>query len=351
MQNNLYIYIIVQKEKLFGKKLSEIKEIVAELGLPKFAATQITDWLYKKDITTIAEMTNLSARNREILSEKYEFGVSLPVKEEVSMDGTKKYLYKITETRFVESAYMPEEKRDTLCVSTQVGCKMKCVFCMTGKQGFQQNLSAGEIVNQVRSLPERESISNVVYMGMGEPMDNLEAVMDSLEIFTADWGFAMSPKRFTVSTIGLTPAMKHFLDFSKCNLAVSLHTPFDSERLQLMPIQKVHQISDVVHTIKQYDWAGQRRVFFEYIMFKDLNDTPEHARELIKLLSRLSCRVNLIRFHKVPGVELEGTSDKDMIAFRDTLTAGGVFSTIRQSRGQDIAAACGMLSTKEANKA
>lgn len=337
----------MQKDVLFGKSLPKIKEIVAEIGLPKFAATQITDWLYKKNITTIDQMTNISARNREILAEKYDFGVDLPVKEEVSLDGTKKYLYKAGKNRFVEAAYIPEEKRDTLCVSTQVGCKMKCVFCMTGKQGFQQNLTAGEIVNQVRSLPERESISNIVYMGMGEPMDNLTTVMDSLEIFTSEWGFAMSPKRLTVSTIGLTPAMKHFLDNSKCNLAVSLHSPFEKERLELMPIQKVHNITEVINIIRQYDWDGQRRVFFEYIMFKDLNDTPEHAKGLIKLLSKLNCRVNLIRFHKVPGVELEGTSEKDMIIFRDTLTKGGVFSTIRQSRGQDIAAACGMLSTKE----
>ena len=337
----------MQKEKLFGKKLSEIIEIVAELGLPKFAAKQITDWLYKKNITTIEQMTNISARNREILSEKYDFGVDAPIKEQLSVDGTKKYLYKAGINRYVESAYIPEEKRDTLCISTQVGCKMKCVFCMTGKQGFQQNLTTGEIVNQVRSLPERDTISNIVYMGMGEPMDNLNAVMDSLEIFTADWGFAMSPKRLTVSTIGLTPGLKFFLDNSKCNLAVSLHSPFDKERLELMPIQKVHQISEIVHTIKQYDWEGQRRVFFEYIMFKDLNDTPEHAKELIRLLSRLTCRVNLIHFHPVSGVELEGTSEKDMIVFRDALTAHGLFSTIRQSRGMDIAAACGMLSTKE----
>ncbi len=336
----------MQKEPLFGKTLTEIQAIVAQLGLPKFTSTQIIDWMYKKDVASIEAMSNISARNCELLQEKYELGVSLPVKEQKSIDGTKKYLYATGEGQFIEAAYIPDDNRSTLCVSSQVGCKMGCVFCMTGKQGFQQQLTAGEILNQIRSLPERSKLTNIVYMGMGEPFDNLDEVMKSLEILTAEWGFGMSPRRITVSTIGLIPAMRTFIEQSQCHLAISLHTPFDDERKELMPIQNKYSIKSVVDALKKYNWDGQRRVSFEYIMFKGLNDTPNHVKELTRLLSGLKCRLNLIRFHPIPDALFVGTADKDIVAFRDALTAKGLFTSIRQSRGLDIFAACGLLSTK-----
>ncbi len=335
------------KEPLFGKTLSQLQEIVAGLSLPKFTAKQITDWLYKKDIISIDEMTNLSKKARELLSENFEFGLVSPEKVSISSDGTKKYLYPVENNRFVEAAYIPDKSRATLCVSSQVGCRMGCHFCMTGMQGFQGNLSAGEIVNQIKSLPERESLTNIVYMGMGEPFDNYTNVIQSLEILTSDWGFAMSPRRITVSTIGIIPAMTKFLEESECHLAVSMHTPFDEERSMLMPVQNNNPIEEVLNVIRKFDIGGQRRISFEYIVFKGLNDTPRHIKQLAKILNGIRCRINLIRFHPIPGSEYRSPDDNSMHAFMDALNKKGIRTTLRASRGQDIEAACGLLSTKE----
>jgi 23S rRNA (adenine2503-C2)-methyltransferase len=332
---------------LFGNTIEELEKIVLDLGLPKFTANQIADWLYKKDISSIEEMSNLSKKARTLLSEKYNFGLVGHTKVQESADGTKKYLYPTLNNKFIEAAYIPDENRNTLCVSSQVGCKMGCLFCMTGKQGFQSNLTAGEIVNQVRSLPEREQLTNIVYMGMGEPFDNLDEVMKSLEIFTSDRGFGWSPKRITVSTIGIVPAMKTFLENSKCHLAVSLHTPFEDERKKLLPIESVYSIKEVLDTIRNFDFGRQRRVSFEYIMFKDLNDTPRHVNKLVQILNGIRCRINLIRFHPIPNTPLEGSSDATIEKFMLALNNKGLRTTIRASRGQDIFAACGLLSTKE----
>ncbi len=335
------------KEVLFGKNPTEIKAIVKSLGMPAFTANQIIDWLYKKDISNINEMSNISSKNREIIAENYNLGIHYHVKVQESADGTKKYLYPAANERFIEAAYIPDINRSTLCISTQVGCKMGCLFCMTGKQGFQQQLTASEILNQIRSLPEKNKLSNIVYMGMGEPFDNLDELMKSLEVLTSEWGFAMSPRRITVSSIGIIPALKTFLDNSQCHLAISMHSPFDEERRQLMPIQNVYSLKDVIEVIKSYNWHGQRRVSFEYIMFKGVNDSENHVKEIIRLLSGLTCRLNLIKFHPIPETPLEGSNHENMIKFRDALTSGGIFTTIRQSRGEDIFAACGLLSTKE----
>lgn len=337
----------MNKPALFGLTLNELIALAKEEKLPGFTAKQISEWLYKKEITSIDEMTNLSLKVRQQLSEKYCFGLTQPAKVSESTDGTKKYLFTTSNLKFVEAAYIPDSDRATLCVSSQVGCKMGCLFCMTGKQGFQGHLSAGEIINQLRSIPEWKNITNIVYMGMGEPFDNLDNVLKSLEILTSEWGMAMSPRRITVSTIGVIPAMKEFLERSNCHLAVSLHTPFDEERRNLMPIQNVYPIEEVVKEIRKFDFSGQRRVSFEYIMFDGINDTPRHVKEMSRLLSGLQCRVNLIRFHAIPDTPLKGSPDDVILEFRNSLTAKGVFTTLRSSRGQDIQAACGLLSTKE----
>lgn len=338
---------MTNKQKLFGLTLKQLTEIVIELELPKFTATQIADWMYKKHIHSIDEMTNLSKKARNLLNEKYEIGMIAPSKVQKSVDGTKKYLYPTNQAgKFIESAYIPDNNRATLCVSTQIGCKMGCLFCMTGKQGFQGNLTAGEIVNQIQSLPEFKKLTNIVYMGMGEPLDNVDAVLDSLEILTAEWGYGWSPKRITVSTIGIIPAMQTFLEKSNAHLAVSLHSPFDDERQKIMPIQKLYPVTKVVEEIRKWDLGRQRRVSFEYIMFKGLNDTPRHVKEIVRLLNGIKCRINLIRFHAIPDTSLEGTDYKDMVEFQNALKAKGLIVTIRASRGEDIFAACGMLSTK-----
>ena len=336
------------KDVLLGKTLEELAQIVLDLKLPKFTAKQITDWLYKKDITSIDEMTNLSLKAREAIKEKFEFGIIESTKVQCSVDGTKKYLYPTNHPhKFIETAYIPDNDRNTLCVSSQVGCKMGCLFCMTGKQGFQGQLTSGEIINQIRSLPERESLTNIVYMGMGEPLDNVPELMKSLEILTSDYGMAMSPRRITVSTIGIIPGMVEFLNNSECHLAVSLHTPFDDERKKLMPIQNVYPVKDVLQIIRDFDFGRQRRVSFEYIMFKGINDTPKHVKELCRILDGIKCRINLIRFHPIPDTPLDGSDDATIELFKDQLNKKGITTTIRRSRGLDIFAACGLLSTKE----
>lgn len=333
------------KTPLFGLTRDELRALVAELGQPTFTADQIAGWLYARRATSFEEMTNLSKGLRRRLESRFEVGCYSPTNASVSADGTKKYLFAVG-PRFVEAAYIPESRRNTLCLSTQVGCKMGCLFCMTGKQGFQGNLTAGQIVNQYSSLPESGQVTNIVYMGMGEPFDNLEAVLRSLEVLTADWGFAMSPRKITVSTIGVLPAVRRFLTESDVHLAVSLHSPFAEERRRLMPIENVYPAAQVLDLLRDSSLDQRRRLSFEYIMFDGVNDTPRHAKELVRILHGLSCRVNLIHFHSIPGTPLTGAPTERMESFRDRLNESGITTTIRKSRGQDIQAACGLLSTK-----
>jgi 23S rRNA (adenine2503-C2)-methyltransferase len=337
------------KQFLFGKTLSQLEDVVAELSLPGYTSKQIAHWLYQKNVTSIDEMTNLSKTSRILLNEKYDFGLVPPVNVQTSSDGTKKYLFP-SNNAYIESAFIPEKSRNTLCVSSQVGCKMRCLFCMTGKQGLQGQLSANQILNQMRSIPEYEQLTNLVYMGMGEPFDNLEEVMQSLEVLTAVWGYGWSPKRITVSTIGIVPAMKYFIENSSCHLAVSLHSPFETERKLLMPVSHKYSLKNIIDEIKSHDIGRQRRISFEYILFKGLNDTPKHVKELARILNGIRCRINLIRFHEIPNTQLETTDEKRLLEFKEELVAKGITTTIRASRGQDIDAACGLLSTKEMSK-
>jgi 23S rRNA (adenine2503-C2)-methyltransferase len=339
--------MIATMEPLFGKTLSQLETLVRSLDLPKYTSRQLTEWLYKKQVSSIDEMTNLSKQAREKIKESYEVGVFVHSSVSISTDGTKKYLFPVKDDRFIESAYIPDGDRATLCVSSQVGCRMGCRFCMTARQGFQGNLTAGEIVNQVRSLPESDHLSNIVYMGMGEPLDNFQNVMQSLEILTSEWGYAMSPRRITVSTIGIIGAMTKFLNESQCHLAVSLHSPFDEERKALMPVQNNQPIQHVLETIKKFDLGRQRRVSFEYIMFKGINDTPRHVNQLARILNGIRCRINLIRFHPIPDSPYQTSEDKTIEAFMFGLNKKGIRTTLRASRGQDIEAACGLLSTRE----
>ena len=330
-------------EVLLGKTLAELQEVALSVGLQKFAGKQLADWLYVRRVTSFEQMTNISLKGREALKAHYTIGRHAPVKEAVSADGTRKYLFQIGE-QFIESVYIPEEDRATLCVSTQAGCKMGCKFCMTGTLGFHGNLSAAEILNQIFYF---DDLSNLVFMGEGEPMDNLDNVLRALEIMTAPYGPAWSPKRITVSTVGI-PAMKRFLDESDCHIAVSMHNPFAVERAQIMPAEKMFSITEVVNLLKQYDFSHQRRISFEYICWAGQNDTMRHAKELLRLLKGLPCRINLIRFHA--GVEdiknerrFPASDEKQMEFLRDYLTEHGLTTTIRRSRGEDILAACGML--------
>lgn len=335
------------KQPLLGLTIAELQEITLQLGMPKFTAKQIVEWIYGKHARSIDEMTNISKKYREMLNESYTIGCSEPVEAMRSIDGTVKFLFQTLEGNFIETVYIPDGDRATLCVSCQVGCKMNCLFCQTGKQGFAAQLTTTDILNQIYSVEKWDTLTNVVYMGQGEPFDNLDNVMKSLEILTADYGWAWSPKRITVSTVGLKKNLRRYLDESECHLAVSLHSPIHEQRLQLMPAEKQFAIADIVALLKEYDWSHQRRITFEYILFGGINDTPLHSKELAKLLKGLDCRVNLIRWHKIPGVELNEVEESQMINFRDYLNNHGITCTIRASRGQDIYAACGLLSTKK----
>lgn len=339
----------MSKIKLVGKTLDELKTIVSDLGMPSFTAKQISEWLYKKRAFTIDDMTNISIKNRLLMTEEYEVGRNLPIKTEESNDGTKKYLFKTAEGNYVETVYIPEDDRFTLCVSSQVGCKMGCKFCMTGHQGFVSQLTSNEILNQILSVPEANSITNLVFMGMGEPFDNTLPLLRSLDILTADYGYAWSPRRITVSTIGLIPGIKVFMEKSNCHLTVSMHSPFSKDREELMPIEKSYPISKVIDELRKYDFSKQRRVSFAYILFDGINDSMRDAVELVKILKGIDCRVNLVRYHAIPNMNLRAASEEKMNFFRDYLTSNGVTATIRHSRGEDISAACGLLSTLEKN--
>ena len=390
---------------LLGKTLDELKEIALELSLPAFTAKQIADWLYKKRVTSIDKMTNLSKSARERLSKEFVIGIDQTLQVVTSQDGTRKYLFKpqsaveqqstagqqstakqqSTAERqsaaeqqstaeqpgcasgSIESVIIPDNERKTICVSSQVGCKMACTFCMTGRQGFHGNLSVASILSQFIAVEESQELTNAVFMGMGEPLDNLENVMRAIEVLTADWGFAWSPKRITLSTIGVTTQLggrgivwrgveyknvnplKFFLDNCKVHLAVSLHNPFFEERLALMPAEKSFPLEKTLKLIREYDFTGQRRVSFEYTMFNKVNDSKRHADRLAQLLRGLECRVNLIRFHSIPDSPLESSPMQVIEHFRERLQASGITATIRASRGEDILAACGMLSGKGNN--
>jgi 23S rRNA (adenine2503-C2)-methyltransferase len=291
-------------------------------------------------------MSNLSKEVRHILDQSHKIGLSAPSEVQVSSDGTRKYLFPVKNNKFIESVYIPEEARNTLCISSQVGCKMNCLFCMTGKQGFQGNLTPGEILNQITSLPERENLTNYVFMGMGEPLANTENVLKSLDILTSDYGYALSPSRITVSTIGILPGLKQFLLHSHCHLAISLHSPFEEERIKLLPAEKMFPINRVIGFLKENQISRQQRISFEYIMFKGINDTARHVNGLTRLLNGLRCKINLIRYHPIPDVALESSSEETILWFKKKLNEKGLLTTIRASRGMDIYAACGMLSTQ-----
>lgn len=340
----------VMREQLLEKTPDELKEIALKVGLPAFTGKQIAQWMYGRKVRSIDEMTNISKVGRERLKEEYTLGVTLPSACQVSSDGTKKYLFPVGEGNAVEAVMIPDDDRKTLCVSSQAGCRMGCRFCMTGRQGFHGNLTAADILSQFIAIDEAAELTNAVFMGMGEPLDNFGNVMKAIEVLTADWGFGWSPKRITLSTIGVLPNLRKYLDSTRCHLAVSLHNPFPDERAEMMPVQKAWPVQEVIDMIREYDFTGQRRVSFEYTMFAGLNDDKRHADALIRLLRGLECRVNLIRFHKIPDAPFETTPQIIMERFRDRLSNHGITCTIRASRGEDILAACGMLAGEHSRK-
>lgn len=333
-------------EKLLGKTPEELEKVAVSCGLKPFAGAQMARWLYVSKVREIDAMGNISKAGREALKKEFVTGVSSPAGRAESSDGTVKYLFG-TGASAVESVLIPDDDRRTLCVSSQAGCGMNCAFCMTGRGGFHGQLDAAGILNQFISIDAPEALTNAVFMGMGEPLANYDAVSRSIEVLTAPWGFGWSPKRITVSSIGVLPNLKRYLDEHRSHLAISLHNPFSDERAAFMPVEKTWPLKDVIGLIRRYDWHAQRRVSFEYTMFSGWNDSKRHADALIRLLRGLECRVNLIRFHKIPDFAYESSPRAVMESFRDRLSSNGITCTIRASRGEDILAACGMLAGKQ----
>lgn len=341
--------IINFKQPLLGMTLEQLQQVVLSFGMPKYSALQIASRIYKKNCISIDEITELSKNFRESLSRDFTIGHNPPALSQHSADGTIKYLFDVGDNKKIESVYIPDKDRATLCVSSQVGCRMNCSFCATGRLGFGGNLTTHDIINQILSIPDFDKLTNVVFMGMGEPLDNIDAVMDSIEILTAKWGLEWSPKRITVSTIGKLDNLQRLLEDTKVHIAISVHSPFSKERESIMPVEKAFNLEKVIDLLEHYDFTRQRRCSFEYIMWKGINDDTRHANALIKLLRKIpGARVNLIRFHAFDGApQFLPCSKAEMENFRDYLNDNGITATIRASRGEDIMAACGMLAAKE----
>lgn len=338
------------KTILLGKTLEELQLFAEQLGMPHYAGKQLSDWIYKKGIGSFEEMTNLSVKHRELLAARAEIGRTAPSKVVQSADGTRKYLFEVKDNHFIETVFIPDNDRNTLCVSSQIGCKMNCYFCMTGKQGFSGNLSTAQILNQLYAIVEREKITNIVFMGMGEPLDNTDEVLRAIACLTHPKGTAMSPRRITLSTVGVEKGLERFLSECDCHLAISLHSPISKERAAMMPVERAMPMEKMFHLLRKHNFSGQRRLTFEYIVFSGLNDSKHHLSALQRILKPFHCRLNLIRFHQIPGVDLPATDDGRMQKLCEWLNEKGINTTIRQSRGQDIEAACGMLSTLQTAK-
>lgn len=334
---------------LLGYSLPQLEELAHQLGEPAYRGRQIFHWIYRKHAESFEQMQNIPARLRSALAEHYTVGAIPPVRVNESDDGTRKYLFPTQHGGFVEAALIPDGSRSTLCLSTQVGCRRSCTFCQTARQGFQGNLSAGEIVNQYHSIPEQNAITNIVYMGMGEPLDNFDGAMASLAVFTDPDGYALPPRRITLSTVGIHPELRYFLehpDAEGISLAVSLHSPFPEERRRIMPVENANPIEETLRLIRAGREDRSRRVSFEYTMFAGVNDTPAHVDGIARLLNGLSVRINLIPFHELEGTNLRPTPPEGIEAFAEKLREKGFRTSVRHSRGQDINAACGMLWTR-----
>jgi 23S rRNA (adenine2503-C2)-methyltransferase len=364
------------KHILLGKSVEEIRQLLTKIDaavkLPSYLAKQIAEWIYRKHAVSFDEMTNISAANRVLLKEYFSIGITAPSITRISKDGTQKFLFSD-----VEAVLIPDGERLTLCVSSQAGCKMNCTFCATGKMGFGRNLSAAEILNQYAFLTSSTNsgekatgsssitesgnmatnnesiktgngthiITNIVFMGMGEPLDNLSEVLTALHTLTADWGFALSPRRITVSTVGIIPALQQIIEQTQCHIAISLHNPYHEQRLMLVPVEKTYTLEDVLALLSRYDWAHQRKLSFEYFMLGGLNDSLLHAKTLVRLVRDLPCHINLIPYHSHSNLKFTSSPRKNIEAFQNILTEKNITCTLRTSRGQDIEAACGLLAT------
>jgi len=330
---------------LCGLDAEEISELIKAGGFTHAHAVIVAGLLYKKGSSALEKSTRIPKRLKNYLSEVSQTGISLPVRSEGSADGTIKYLFESPDGKKFESVFIPDEKRKTVCVSTQSGCRMGCPFCVTGRYGFHGNLSAGDIVSQVISLQNNGKITHVVFMGMGEPMDNMDNVLKACRILTAEWGMAISPVNITVSSVGITPAIKEYLEKSDCNLALSLYSPFHEERQIVIPAENAYPVKEIINMMAHFPLKKKRRMTIAYVMISGINDTDRHLEELIKITGGTQIRINLLPFHPVPGDDRRSSSDERLQFFKHNLVMAGISASVRKSRGTDISAACGLLAS------
>jgi 23S rRNA (adenine2503-C2)-methyltransferase len=333
------------KKIICGLTADEIFRHIRRSGFSGDNAVAISNAIYKKRISDVTLIPGIPKQLKNELTSDAITGVYLPVDSEVSADRTVKYLFRTEKGIEFETVYLPDDKRNTVCVSTQSGCRMGCPFCITGKYGFHGNLSAGEIVNQVISIPDTLKVTHVVFMGMGEPMDNLENVLKACEILTAAWGLALSPRNITVSTVGITPGIIRFLGSSDCNLTVSLYSPFPEERILIVPAEKKFPVNEIIGIMKKYPLKKKRRLSIAYVMIKNLNDTDSHLDGLRNLLKGSKIRVNLVPYNAGPDDRNTSASAERMQFFKHNLVISGISASVRKSRGNDISAACGLLAS------
>ncbi len=341
---------------LLGLTRQDMEAFFAEMGEKAFRASQVMKWIYQFGIDDFDAMTNLSKSLRDRLKEVAEVRLPEVVQDMPSSDGTRKWLLKVDEVNHIEMVYIPEAERSTLCVSSQVGCTLACSFCSTARQGFNRNLSVAEIVGQVAlaariiGLPDNKGervITNVVMMGMGEPLLNLDNVVKAMDLMQDDLAFGISKRRVTLSTAGVVPGIDELRAQSDVSLAVSLHAPNDALRDELVPINKKYPIKELMAACKRYvEGKPHRRVTFEYVMLAGVNDSPEHARQLVKVLRGVPAKVNLIPFNPFPGAPYVCSSLEAINAFREVIMQAGIITVTRKTRGEDIAAACGQLAGK-----
>jgi 23S rRNA (adenine2503-C2)-methyltransferase len=331
------------KKSLCGLTADEIFDLIRPLNFTSSHAVSISNSMYKKGILNISEIVKIPYRLKEELYNIAATGIYLPLASEVSADKSVKYMFRTENGKEFETVYIPDNKRNTVCVSTQSGCRMGCSFCITGRYGFRGNLTAGEIVNQILAIPQAGKVTHIVFMGMGEPMDNLENVLKACSIITAEWGLAISSRNLTVSTVGIMPGVEQFLQRSDCNLTLSLYSPFSVERREIIPVENKFPVLDIIEMMKNFPLKKRRRLSIAYIMIKNLNDTDSHLEELKSILKGSKIRVNLLSYH--PGNNDKNCSSpaERMQFFKHNLIISGISASIRKSRGIDISAACGLL--------
>jgi 23S rRNA (adenine2503-C2)-methyltransferase len=331
---------------LCGLTAGEILELIEPSGFTSRHSLLISNSIYKKRITSIQQIPGIPESLKKKLSGIAVSGLFSPLASVVSKDGSVKYLFRTDENKVFETVFIPEEKRNTVCVSTQSGCRMGCSFCATAKYGYRGNLTPGEIINQIISIPKIKEITHVVFMGMGEPMDNLENVLKACIILTSEWGLAISSKNITVSTVGIMPEVEQFLRRSECNLTLSLFSAFTSEREKVVPVERLYPATGIVEIMKKIPIKKKRRLSIAYIMMKNVNDSDDHLEELKTILKDSQIRVNLLSYHPVPDDHICSSSAERMQHFKHNLVVSGISASIRKSRGIDISAACGLLAAR-----